>query len=182
MMSRKLLALDLGTTTGWAEGPIDPRDGPILTGSFRLGPEGAGHGARFGALLTWLADRFQVSRPDTLAYEAPLDPRILSTAKATIRLLNGLPAIVEVVCDRRGLWDVREAEVGDIRHYWLGRRNISGTLAKPAIRQRLIDQGYEVKDYDASDALALHRYISACINPGLRTENAPLLLPKKGQR
>lgn len=181
-MRRHLLALDLGTVTGWAEGPIDPRDGPIVSGSFKLGPEGAGHGARFGALLTWLADRMQVSRPAVVAYEAPLDPRILSTARQTIRLLNGLPAIVEVVCDRRGVFDVREAEVGDIRHYWLGRRNIAGAVAKHAIRERLAAQGFAVSDYDASDALALHRYIAACIDPALRMVATPLPQTKRGAR
>lgn len=170
-----LLALDLGSVTGWAEGPLDPRDGPILFGSFRLAPEGSGHGARFGALLSWLSNRTQVSRPRTIAFEAPLDPRHLSkTTKATIRLLNGMPAIVEAVADRRGIFDVREAEVPDVRHYWLGKRNIPGDRAKPAVRERLIAQGFEVKDHDASDALALHRYVAACINPALRIESAPL--------
>lgn len=165
--------LDCAAVTGWCEGPLR---GPLRYGEVRLAPPGSSMSAVFGGALKWLGSRLMVSRPRVLAYEAPLDPRHLKKInKQTIRQLNGIPAVFEAAAYEMGVYDIREAEVGDIRMYWLGKRNVKGELAKPMVRDKLRRLGYEPQSFDASDAIAGHRFIAAQIDPSLRNEPYELL-------
>lgn len=168
-----ILFLDLARVTGWCEGPIS---GPLRYGTVPFADEGASSAAIFAGCFTFIATRLQAFRPRVIAYEAPLDPRRLrKTTKATIRQLNGLPAIVEAVAYKMGCYDLREAEVGDVRYYWLGARNIPSERGKRMVRDKLRALGYAPDSLDASDAIAGHRFISAAIDPSLRNEPLALL-------
>jgi hypothetical protein len=168
-----ILFLDLARVTGWCEGPVR---GPLRHGTVTLAPEGSSSAAIFAGCFTFIATRLQAFRPRVIAYEAPLDPRRLrATTKATIRQLNGLPAIVEAVAYKMGCYDLREAEVGDVRYYWLGARNIPSARGKAMVRDKLRGLGYAPQTLDASDAIAGHRFIAAAIDPALRSEPLTLL-------
>lgn len=169
-----ILALDIASVAGWCEGPIH---GPLQYGSQRFAPEGSSDAAvGFGA-LKWLGQRLQAFRPRIIAFEAPLNPHMMrgKTNRKTLRRLAGLPFVVEAVAYGSGVYDLREVEVGDLRHYWLGARNIPGDRAKRMIRDKLRALGHDPKDLDASDAIAVHRFIAATIDPALRVEPLSLL-------
>lgn len=163
-----ILFLDLARVYGWCEGPIH---GPLRYGSGEFAPEGSSEGAILAGAFTFIATRLQAFRPRILAYEAPIDPRHLKkTTKQTIRRQIGLPAVIEAVAHKMGVYDVREAEVPDIRYYWLGVRNMGGEPGKRAVRAKLRTLGYDPQTLDASDAIAGHRFVSAEIDPSLRLE------------
>lgn len=168
-----ILFLDLARVSGWCQGPVR---GPLHYGSVPVAPEGSSDGALFAGMLDFIVDRLKVFRPRVLAYEAPLDPRQLrKTTKRTIRHLNGYPAIIEAAAYKLGLFDVREAEVGDVKYFWLGKRNISSDISKRMIRDKLRGLGYDPQSLDASDAIAGHRFVSAEIDPTIRNEPLGLL-------
>ena len=73
MSYRPILALDLGSNTGWAVSA--PEGSRPRWGSIRLGGDGATPGERYAALARWLNDFIKVNRPRLLVYEAPLPPR-----------------------------------------------------------------------------------------------------------
>src|SRR5687767_13400411 len=100
-----ILALDLATRFGWCEGQIG---GVMSYGSQRCASEGSGPGAIFGGMIKWLVERIQVVRPNIVAFEAPLPPSFNrgKTNVKTTRILMGLAAITEGVCDRSGIFTV----------------------------------------------------------------------------
>lgn len=168
-----LLFLDLARSCGWAQGSIH---GPLHYGTVVVAPEGSSDGALFAGMLDFIVDRLKGFRPRVLAFEAPLDPRQLrKTTKRTIRHLNGYPAIIEAAAYKLGVYDVREVEVGDVKYFWLGKRNIPSDPSKRMIRDKLRGLGYDPQSFDASDAIAGHRFISADIDPTLRNEPLALL-------
>jgi len=164
-----ILALDIATRCGWAEGPVSGH--PLFFGSERLAPEGAGDAAIFAGMLQFLGRRLAAFKPRIIVYEAPLDPRHMKmTTKATLRRLNGLPAVAEAIAYRMGVYDVREIETGDLKLYWHGKRNLPRPVVKPMTIRKMQALGYDVKDEDAADAVAVHRYMAAFLNPAFRAE------------
>jgi hypothetical protein len=165
---KTVLALDIASVVGWCEGPLA---GPLHYGSHRLAPEGSGDGAVLAGMLTWLGQRLAVSKPAILVYEAPLDPRHMQkTTKATLRRLIGLPAVAEAIAYRFGVYDVREIESGDLKLFWHGKRNLRREIVKPLTMRKMRALGYEPRDEDAADAIAVHRYLAAYLDPAYRVE------------
>ena len=173
MTTETVLALDLATRFGWCEGEVG---GKPRFGSVRCAPEGAASPAIFGGYLKWLATRFQAFRPHVVAYEAPLPPSVMrgKTNVNTTRILLGLPAITEAVCDRSGIWKVYEARVDDVRQHFLGARTIRGAEAKRAVAARCRQLGLEPPDDNAADAIALWDYVCALRNPKIAAASTPL--------
>lgn len=173
-----ILALDLATRVGWAMGPIDGKG--LTYGSFRCAPSGASSGAVFGALLKWLVEHMSAFKPRLVVFEAPIDPRHLKKITAdTIRRLQGMPSIVEAVCDRMGVYDVREVETGDLKHYWHGKRNIPRETVKKLTFAKMQHLGYDPSDEDAADAISVHRYMAGSLDPRFRLEASPLFSKAK---
>lgn len=168
LADKTILALDVASVVGWCEGPLG---GPLHYGSHRLALEGSGDGAVLAGMLTWLGQRLAVSKPAILVYEAPLDPRHMQkTTKATLRRLIGLPAVAEAIAYRFGVYDVREIESGDLKMFWHGKRNLKREIVKPMTMRKMRALGYEPKDEDAADAIAVHRYLAAFLDPAYRVE------------
>jgi hypothetical protein len=164
-----ILALDIASRVGWCEGPLNGQ--PLFYGSERLAPEGAGDAAIFAGMLQFLGRRLAAFKPRIIVYEAPLDPRIVKkTTRATLRRLNGLPAVAEAIAYRMGVYDIREIETGDLKLYWHGKRNLPRQIVKPMTIRKMRALGYDVNDEDAADAIAVHRYMAAFLDPIYRAE------------
>lgn len=138
------LALDLGTTTGFAysTGP-----GSVISGSWDLRPkkyEGAGlRYVKFKAEL----DKLHSTAPLTIVWFEAVR-RHLGTDAAHI--YGGLMATLEAWCEERGV-PYEGVPVGTIKKFWTG----SGNAKKAAMIEEAVRRGFEPDDDNEADALAL---------------------------
>ena len=158
-MNGGILALDLATTTGWAEGL--PGERPT-SGTVRLAPVGSPPEAVFGGLLAFLAPRMTAFRYRMVIWEAPLDPRHLKTNVNTARVLLGLPAVAGAVAHQTGHYGANEASVHDVRSFTLGKRPAKGE-AKRAVMDAMRARGFDPRDDNEADAISLWIYAEAII-------------------
>lgn len=156
-MREAILALDVATNTGWAEGT--PGGLPRL-GSIRFGDAGGSHEAAFAEAMGWIGERVLAFPPRLLVMEAPLPPSFMrgKTNVDTARKLLGLSAIIGGTAHKFGCWNIREASVADVRHYFLGKRNMPGKDAKRATIAKCREMGLEPKNDNEADAAALWFY------------------------
>ncbi len=100
----RLLALDLGTRTGWA---LLRRGMPPRFGTLDLPPAREGeHQVRFALLHGWLVRLHGEQGFDALAFEQPILPRRageLATTLHTLSLLWGLAAVTQLFAGQQGL-------------------------------------------------------------------------------
>jgi len=160
-----ILALDLATRTGWAEGEIGSRP---RHGSERFAPAGADRAAVLSGAIRHLQRRFMAFPPAMVVFEAPMAPNIMAgrTNANTARTLIGLAGLVEAICAINGIHRVREAKVSDIRRWFIGG-NPRGEIGKKLTIERLREMGFEPEDDNAADALALWHYAAAQHDPDL---------------
>lgn len=142
----QLLALDLGTQTGWACGPkgvvtqLPPTYG---TQSFALGRFDGG-GMRFLRFERWLDEMlYDVGH---VVYEEVR--RHMGTDAAHV--YGGLQAILTKMCEDRGI-PYESIPVATIKKFATGKGNANKDLMIAAMRGR----GYFPEDDNAADALAL---------------------------
>lgn len=161
-MNGGILALDLATQLGWAEGI--PGEKPTY-GTHRLAPTGSEPAAIFAGMLEFIALRMQAVKYRMVIYEAPFDPRVMGfkTNVNTARMLLGLPAIVEGVCYQMGIFNLREANVNDVRFFLLGHKPRSKE-GKGEVFRFLQALGHNPPDDNASDALALWLYAASILD------------------
>lgn len=138
-----ILALDLGTKTGWAT--IGPT-GAVKSGtqSFAQG-KFAGGGQRFLAFRRWLDANFAGSTTEVV-FEAVR--RHIGTDAAHI--YGGLLALLTAWCEEREI-PYEGVPVGTIKKHATGRGNAKKHEMIAAAQAR----GYEPKDDNEADALAL---------------------------
>lgn len=155
-MNGGILALDIATTTGWAEGL--PGDRPV-SGSIRLAQPGSSHGAIYGAMLAFLGARLSAFRYRAVVFEAPLDPRWKGamTNTNTARVLLGLPAVAEAVAHQTGHYNVREVTSREVRKHMLGITP-KAAVAKPLVVAKARELGFAPKDDNEADALLIWHY------------------------
>jgi Holliday junction resolvasome RuvABC endonuclease subunit len=100
----RLLALDLGTRTGWA---LLQRGTPPRFGTLELPPANEGeHQVRFALLHAWLVKRRCEPGFEALAFEQPILPRRageLATTLHTLTLLWGLAAVTQLFAGQQGM-------------------------------------------------------------------------------
>jgi Holliday junction resolvasome RuvABC endonuclease subunit len=100
----RLLALDLGTRTGWA---LLQRGTPPSFGTLDLPPAKEGeHQVRFAMLHAWLVRMREQKGFDALAFEQPILPRRageLATTMHTLTLLWGLAAVTQLFAGQQSL-------------------------------------------------------------------------------
>jgi hypothetical protein len=167
-----VLFLDLATQTGWAEGV--PAGQPRY-GSIRLAPQGATTSEIFGGLIRFLGQRLQAFPPSLVVFEAPMTPANMGghTNIRTIRVLIGLVAVAEGVCNRMGV-PVKEVTVGDVRQHFIGTRRLKSAEAKRAVIKQCRMLGYDPSDDNAADALAGWHYATAILDPRTAHRSTPL--------
>jgi hypothetical protein len=169
-----ILALDLATRTGFARGRVGELP---ISGSIRFGGSGAHDAAIFAAALRWLSQELEPQpRPDLMIVEALLPPDAMrgATSRAVRDRLAGLQGIVKGVAHLRGIGEIAEATVGNIRGHFIGDRSLKRDRAKRTVMERCRALGWECADDNAGDALALWSYACALIDPTWALQVSPL--------
>lgn len=148
MKPARVLALDLGTSTGWCAGTA----GKPTTDSVVLFKAGYDNGAIAASLCDWLADMITMHDPTVIYFESPLNRGDHSGVQAG-RILLGLSMVVELVAWRREV-PCREANVSTVRKAVVGR----GNARKPDVMTWCLANGMTPPNFDASDACVLWEY------------------------
>lgn len=141
---RVILALDLASTIGWACGSPDLL-GEALHGSHALPPQ-VNDGRQYAAFADWLADKITRYQPTDLIIEAPFLGQSLRAA----RKLLALTGIAELIAWRRDL-RFNEYAAPSVRKTFCG----SGKAKKPDVIAACQRRGFEPRDDNAADAIAL---------------------------
>lgn len=141
-----ILALDLATTTGWAETDmlrIDPERVGLWNLSIRKGhPDGE----RFGRAWAHIASR----NPDAIIYEASINLRNLYAA----RVAHGLVAIVEAYAYEHRVVTFHVAP-NTLKHWATGNGRADKAAMIETARERY---GYSGDSDDEADALHLLQF------------------------
>ena len=140
-----LLALDLGTTTGWA---LSPPGGPIASGTVSFRPSRYdGGGMRYLRFRGWLDSIAEDSGlPGAIHFEEVR--RHVGTDAAHV--YGGLLAILTSWCEQRGI-AYQGVPVGTIKRHITGKGNADKAAVIAAVRAR----GFNPTDDNEADALAI---------------------------
>gem|GEM_PF-5999400 len=181
--------LDLSLITGWAfDTEIGEHEDPSLRacglkhGSIKL-PDPLGskevgfdNGRTYTYFEQWLVARIESSQATVLGFEAPLnlnhmidrETGRLRMGENTVRLVFGLPTIVELVATRLGLQRF-EVNNADARHHFLGSSRGRRDELKRKTIARCQQLGWYPQDDNAADAIAMHDYARHCFRlPAIR--------------
>jgi hypothetical protein len=140
-----LLALDLGSTTGWA---LRVGGGAVMSGSVSFrGSRFDGGGMRFLRFRGWL-DRVLADAGDIDAIYFEEVRRHIGTDAA--HLYGGVLATLSAWCEEHGI-AYEGVPVGSIKRHVTGKGNADKALVIEAIRTR----GFDPKDDNEADALAI---------------------------
>lgn len=167
MATGSILALDLAETTGWAIASpgaiaawplgtgallknLGPHDG-VFCGSQKLSAIKGRHGIVYYSCFKWLMDVIKVYAPTYIIVEAPI-PQHKSQESA--RRALGLSAIVDMVAEAKNI-TINEVHVSTVRKHFAG----SGHAKKDEIFELCLSRGWNPKDHNAADALAVLDYV-----------------------
>lgn len=138
-----VLALDLGTTTGWAFG----RGGDFVSGVWSLkGGRFEGGGMRFLRFRGFLDKIRQVWDADKVVYEEVR--RHAGTDAAHV--YGGLQAVLTSFCEENDI-PYESVPVGTIKKFWTGKGNAN----KDAMITECGNRAIHVADDNEADAVAL---------------------------
>jgi hypothetical protein len=142
---RCMLALDLGTNTGWA---MRGHDGLITTGtaSFKPGRYDGG-GMRYLRFTNWLTELDRLSGPISAIWFEEVR-RHAGTDAAHV--YGGLLATLTAWCEERGL-AYQGVPVGTIKRHVTGKGNADKAAMIAAVR----DRGFMPADDNEADAIAI---------------------------
>jgi hypothetical protein len=171
-MTGDVLALDIATTCGWARGACGGM--PTFGSVAFAGRSGASEPAIFANALRCFSDLMR-NPPQLLVIEAllPAGARIISS-KATRDRLAGLRGIALGVANCRGVFNIIEAQVGDVRAHFISDRSLKRHKAKTAVMQKCRGLGWAVEDDNAGDACAIWSYGCGLIDPRSALRVSPL--------
>ena len=140
-----ILALDLGTTTGFA---LRGADGAITSGTLSLRPSRYdGGGMRYVRFRAWL-DGMAEDTPGIAAIHFEEVRRHLSTDSSHV--YGGFLAMLTAWCEQRGI-AYQGVPVGTIKRHITGKGNADKAAVIAAIRAR----GFNPVDDNEADALAI---------------------------
>jgi Holliday junction resolvasome RuvABC endonuclease subunit len=144
-MNTTLLALDLGTTTGWA---LRGSDGHITSGSESFRPQRfEGGGMRFLRFRRWLTElKGHADGIDTLVFEEVRRHAGVDAAHA----YGGFLATLTAWCEHHGI-PYQGVPVGTIKKHATGKGNANKDQMISAARLR----GHAPADDNEADAIAL---------------------------
>ncbi len=139
------LAIDLGTTTGWA---LRPRDGQIAHGFVNFRPQRfEGGGMRYLRFKRWLTElKAMTADIDAVYFEEVRRHAGVDAA----HVYGGLMATLTTWCEHHDI-PYQGVPVGTIKKHATGRGNASKDEMISATRSR----GHPVSDDNEADALAL---------------------------
>lgn len=174
-----ILAIDPGTTTGWAAG--EPGSTPEW-GVRKF--QGKTTGEVCGLYRHWMNQRCYDLKPSLIVFEAPYVPRPNSPLPMnvlTLRRLLGIAATIEACA-----WELRircnEATPLDIARFFLNTTKFKRDAKKAATIEMCRRYGWDVADSDdAADSLALWAMAECSVDPAatLRRGSGPLFISKQ---
>ncbi len=142
---RCILALDLGTSTGWA---LRTSDGLITSGTVSLRPgRFDGGGMRYLRFTNWLTEIDRLSGPIAAIYFEEVRRHIGTDAA---HLYGGFLATLTAWCEREGV-AYQGVPVGTIKRFATGKGNAGKDAVLAAMRQR----GFQPADDNEADAIAI---------------------------
>ncbi|WP_245561382.1 crossover junction endodeoxyribonuclease RuvC [Erythrobacter cryptus] len=142
---RAILALDLGTTTGWA---VCSHGGPITSGTVSFRPSRYdGGGMRYLRFRHWL-EQLASDCGGLAAIHFEEVRRHAGTDAA--HLYGGFLATLTAWCEREGI-PYQGVPVGTIKRFATGKGNAGKDAVVAAIRQR----GFQPADDNEADAIAI---------------------------
>ena len=140
-----MLALDLGTTTGWA---LRAHDGLITSGTVSFRPSRYdGGGMRYLRFINWLTELDQLSGPIAAIWYEEVR-RHAGTDAAHV--YGGLMATLTAWAELRGV-PYQGAPVGTVKKHATG----SGNAGKPAMIAAARARGFNPSDDNEADAIAI---------------------------
>jgi Holliday junction resolvasome RuvABC endonuclease subunit len=152
-----VLALDLGTTTGWA---LRAASGLITSGTVSFRPSRYdGGGMRYVRFRAWL-DQLAADAGPISAIHFEEVRRHIGTDAA--HLYGGFLATLTACCEQRGV-AYQGVPVGTIKRHVTGKGNADKAAVIAAIRAR----GFDPADDNEADALAILLWVTET-NGGLR--------------
>lgn len=141
-----ILAIDIGTTTGWAR---SSRDGTIVSGSEKFQPgrmEKPGHRwLKFRAFLN--EQRVQAGNDVGAVYFEDVKQHAGTLAA---HVYGGFLACLEMWCASNNI-PLRPLGVGQVKKHWTGK----GNADKLAMVETARAKGFRPKDNNEADALAI---------------------------
>ena len=143
--AKTVLALDLGTTTGWA---LRGYDGLITSGTVSFKPSRFdGGGMRYLRFQTWLSEMDRLAGPiEAIHYEEVR--RHIGTDAAHV--FGGLMAVLTAWAEMRGV-PYQGVPVGTINKHATGKGNASKAMMIEAARTK----GFSPADDNEADAIAI---------------------------
>lgn len=163
-----LLALDLGTTTGYAVG----KPGALISGAWDLKPSrGDGGGMRFVKFRMRLIETHKASGFSLVFYEEVR--RHLGTDAAHV--YGGLQAVLTAWCEENKI-PYEGVPVGTIKRFATGK----GNAGKPEMIAAVRGWGFEPADDNEADALAIFHL--KALEYGAVISKSPVAAGKKSVR
>jgi hypothetical protein len=139
------LALDLGTSTGWA---IRGHDGLITSGTVSLRPgRFDGGGMRYLRFTNWLTEIDRLSRPVAAIWFEEVRRHAGTDAS---HIYGGLMATLTAWAELRGI-PYEGVPVGTIKRHAAGKGNADKAAMIAAVRAR----GFSPADHNEADAIAI---------------------------
>jgi hypothetical protein len=140
-----LLALDLGTTTGWA---LRGHDGLIASGTVSFRPSRYdGGGMRYLRFTNWLSELDQLSGPIAAIWFEEVRRHVGTDAA---HVYGGLMATLTAWAELRGV-PYQGVPVGTWKRSVCGK----GNIGKPAVIAAMRARGFNPTDDNEADALAI---------------------------
>lgn len=186
-----ILALDLASVCGWAEGPLPARGAAfdpstVKYGAHRFAPAGATSEYVGAKAVQYFADRFRVFRPSVLAIEEPelWRSKTRTTTKATLRRLWGLSFTVAACAAIRGVSEFHYCNAEEARRVLLGtgQRRMSKDEALPRVMAACRAIGWDPPCNDSAAALAVWIWTAEQVLPGSMVNALPIFVGGKAVR
>ncbi len=159
-----ILALDLGTCTGFA---CAPPGGEPVYGHVWL-PSDRGDGAYFNRFRGWLLDRVTVLAPRLIVYEAPLITATATSVSTVMRLFGLAAHTIEIAYAR----EVRcePANNSTVKKFVTD----NGRAKKPEVMAAIRARGWHPENDNVGDALAVMLWAESKWAPKVTRAAGPL--------
>ena len=171
-----VLAIDLATKTGFCRGAVGgtPEFG-TMNFAIKSRDRVVSSDLIFATAMDWASGLIDPV-PDILIVESMLPPDAMKnhTSRQTRDRLAGLHGIIRGVARRKGVGEISEAAVQDVREHFIGYRNLPRVQAKRAVIDRCQSLGWDVANDNEADACALWSYACALIDPKVALSVMPL--------
>jgi hypothetical protein len=178
-----ILALDIATITGFARGRVGetPIAGSLSFNNKKL-TTSTSNNAVFGNALRWLSDLLRDEpRPDIVIMESMLPPGAMlnHTSRHVRDRLAGLHGVMRGVAHLRGIAQIAEASVGDVRAHFIFDRMAKRETAKRETMRQCEMMGWKAENDHEADALALWSFAASLIDPKQAMKVMPMFMRKR---